>query len=393
MLRHFTPPNLQNWNKKQKVLLAIAIASVLLNIMAVLPYVKPCYVKVERKIFPPEHFSINTSDKVVLNKVCEATLQLKGVKMSMNENKGLPADIIAFFQKKRGTSVKNNFFTSYSMVGLSYYALKKNDSTTMDMLRDKAISFLDIKEKKLNYPIKKIDQAPIGILLLNLYRWYNNDVYLESAKSLFKTIIDMREQDGTIMYTSGIEYNYVDAVGMYVPFLMEYFKETADSLALETVNFNMTSYYENGVNHATGIPFHGYNIKNGMHLGSANWGRGIGWYLLAAAYCPQINDPALNNTLSKIDYTQFPGCNDHFDSSTALMFEIYKQSKDQSRKLSLDFIKPHILTNGFVDDCSGDTYGLNSYSHTFGESELCNGFLLMLVSKFDNSQSDNEIGI
>ena len=55
MLRHFTPPNLQNWNKKQKVLLAIAIASVLLNIMAVLPYVKPCYVKVERKIFPPEH--------------------------------------------------------------------------------------------------------------------------------------------------------------------------------------------------------------------------------------------------------------------------------------------------------------------------------------------------
>ena len=75
------------------------------------------------------------------------------------------------------------------------------------------------------------------------------------------------------------------------------------------------------------------------------------------------------------------------------MFEIYEQSKDQSRKLSLDFIKPHILTNGFVDDCSGDTYGLNSYSHTFGESELCNGFLLMLVSKFDNSQSGNEIGI
>lgn len=146
MLRHSTP-NLQNWNKKQKVILAIAIASLLLNIMAVLPYVKPYYVKVERKIFPPEHFSINTSDKVVLNKVCKATLQLKGVKMSMNESKGLPADLIAFFQKKRGTSVKNNFFTSYSMVGLSYYAMKSNDSTTMDILRDKANSFLDIKEK------------------------------------------------------------------------------------------------------------------------------------------------------------------------------------------------------------------------------------------------------
>lgn len=208
MLRYFTHPHLQNWNKKQKILFAVTIASVLLNIMAVLPYVKPYYVKVERKFFPPEHFSINTSDKEVLNKVCEATLQLKRVKMSMNESKGLPADLIAFFQKKRNTSVKNNFFTSYSMVGLSYYAMKNNDSTTMDMLRDKANSFLDIKEKKLNYPIKKIDQAPIGILLLNLYRWYNSDVYLESANFLFKTIIDMREQDGTIMYTPGIEYNY-----------------------------------------------------------------------------------------------------------------------------------------------------------------------------------------
>lgn len=144
MVNRITP---DSWNKKQKVLLVVAIASVLFNIMAILPYVKPCYIKIERKFFPPEHFSINTSDKEVLYKVCEATLQLKGVKMSMNESKGLPEDLIALFKKKRVTSVKNHYFTSYSMVGLSYYAMKNNDSTTMDMLRDKANSFLDIKEK------------------------------------------------------------------------------------------------------------------------------------------------------------------------------------------------------------------------------------------------------
>lgn len=390
MSKRISPPR---WSKKQKILLAVAIVSVLFNIVAILPYVKPYYSKLERKIFPPKHFSIKTSDKEVLNKVCEATLQLKGVKMSMNESKGLPEDVKAFFKKKRNTTAKNNFFTAYSMVGLSYYAMSKKDTATMDNLREKTNSFLNTKEKKLNYPIEKIAQAPIGILLLNLYRWYNSEIYMKAAHSLFTTIADMREPDGKIMYIRGLDYNYVDAVGMYVPFLMEYFKATQDTLALKIVDYNMTLYYDNGVNHETGIPFHGYNIKNGMHLGSANWGRGIGWYLLAAAFCPQIDDPILKKTLSKLKYTQFPGCNDHFDSSTALMFEIYKQSKNHNRKLSLDFIKPHILTNGFVDDCSGDTYGLNSYSHTFGESELCNGLLLMLVSKFDNSQSENELSI
>lgn len=88
-----------------------------------------------------------------------------------------------------------------------------------------------------------------------------------------------------------------------------------------------------------------------------------------------------------MNYTQFPNSNNKFDSSTALMFEIYKQAKNPNRPLSLSFIKPHILKTGFVDDCSGDTYNLNDYSHSFGESELCNGLLLMLASKFSNANN------
>lgn len=80
--------------------MAVAIVSVLFNIVAILPYVKPYYSKLERKIFPPEYFSIKTSDKEVFDKVCEATLQLRGVKMSMNESKGLPEDIKHFLERK-----------------------------------------------------------------------------------------------------------------------------------------------------------------------------------------------------------------------------------------------------------------------------------------------------
>lgn len=276
------------------------------------------------------------------------------------------------------------------MVGISYYALSQNDNRTMKKLQMRADDFINMKHKTLNYKIEKIDQASIGILLLNLYKWSGKGVYLETARNLVNTIKKMRGKDGVIMYVPNLNYNFVDAVGMYVPFLMEYFKVTGDSIAYQIADYNMKIYYANGVNKETGIPAHGYHIKSGLHIGSANWGRGIGWYLLAAAFCPEINDPKLNASLAHINYTQFPGNSDKFDSSTALMFEIYKQSKDRNRRLSLNFIKPHILTNGFVDDCSGDTYDLNNYSQSFGESELCNGLLMMLVSKFNNKQSKKD---
>lgn len=374
-----------------KALLAVAIISVLFNVLAILPYAQPYYTKFQRKYFPTEHFSNQTPDKEVLDRVCMATVELRGVKMSMNEPKGLPEDIKSLFRQKRNTEAINNFFTSYAMVGISYYAMEQRDSATMNELKKKADAFIDTKSCTLNYPVIKIDQAPIGLLLLNLHKWYKDEHYIKVAQNFYSAVKGMRDKQGRVLYAGlKAKVDFVDALGMFVPFFMEYFKATNDSSALKIVNDNMERYQRYAVNPLTGIPSHGYNLSNGVPVGSANWGRGIGWYLLAAAFCPQMKDATLDRTLAGLDYTQFPGDSESFDSSTALMFEIYKQSKNKNRKLSLRFIKSHILTNGFVDDCSGDTYGLNSYSHTFGESELCNGLLLMLASKFDNSQSENE---
>ena len=374
-----------------KALLAVAIISILFNILAILPYVQPYYTKFQRKYFPKEHFSNQTPDKEVLDRVCKATIKLKGMKMSMDEPKGLPEDLLSLFRTKRGSSCINSFFTSYAMVGISYYAMSQADSSTMEQLRKKTDAFINPQSHSLSYPVTNIDQAPIGILLLNLYQWYKDKQYIKTAQNLFVQIKNMTDEQGRILYLGkGAKMDYVDALGMYVPFFMEYFKATNDSSALKIVNDNMERYQRYAINPLTGIPTHGYNLSNGVPVGSANWGRGIGWYLMAAAFYPQMKDATLDQTLAKLDYTQFPGNSETFDSSTALMFEIYKQSKKKNRKLSLHFIKSHILTDGFVDDCSGDTYGFNSYSHTFGESELCNGLLLMLASKFDNSQSENE---
>lgn len=380
----FYPPLLTSWNSKQKTVLAVAVVSVAFNILVVLPYVGHYYSRLEEKVFPQEYFEMETPDKEILDKVCEATLQLDGVRMPRYGSRGLPIDIRMFFHSRK--QKKNDFYASYAMVGVSYYAIFQKDSITMNALRDKANGFIDLDNSTLNYKIEKIDQVSIGLLFLNLYRWYQDEHYLKIAEELLLDIERFMDKDGVVRYTveDRPDGYLVDALGMYIPFLMEYFQITGDSVAYHIAEHNMEVYYERGVNHVTGLPAHGYNKDTGLHLGSANWGRGIGWYLFAAAFCPQFDASVLQESLIKMEYTQFPGSSSEFDSSTAIMFEIYKQSKDFTRCLSLDFIKTHVLKTGFVDDCSGDTYYLNSYSGTFGESSLCNGLLLILASRFSH---------
>lgn len=371
--------------KYYKILCILLFISVLLNVAIFLPYIKPLYLKIINYLSPVEYFSKKESDTKVLLSVSNAILTNKGrsVIMPMNEQRGLIQDLKTFFKPTRNNSINNNYYTSYALVGASYYALMNNDYMMMKELSEIANSFLT-SDGKLNYEIQRIDQIPIGILYINLYKYYKKLKYKYISDGIYEKVKSMRNNDGIIYYINSHTCQFSDVLGMYVPFLMEYFTLSKDSVAYEIVNYNIRQFYKYGVNKETGIPFHGYNIKNKVPVGSSNWGRGIGWYLLALAYFPSFNDSILDSTIKSLNYSQFPCSDRRFDSSTAIMFEIYKQARDNNRCLSLDFIKPHIRINGFVDGCSGDTYNLNDYSHIFGESELCNGLLLILASKFSN---------
>ena len=166
---------------------------------------------------------------------------------------------------------------------------------------------------------------------------------------------------------------------------MEYYKMTNNNIAKEIAIRNINLFENYCVDKQTGFPTHGYNTKTKIKIGSSNWGRGIGWYLLAKAYLeePSHGETILNTTLVDLDYTQFPGSSCQFDSSVALLFELYKQKKKISKN-SIDFIKSRIRVNGEFDLCSGDTYGFNDYSHTFGNSELCSGLFLMIISNYES---------
>lgn len=320
---------------------------------------------------------------LVINAVVEASLKMDGSKFeTRHPSLGLVPDVKLFLTNGGNKEQRqNNYAMAYLYAGLSYYALNCNDKEVIDFLLLKSNEFSS--NGKLEYELTEVDQVPIGIMYINLYKISRNKEFLDVARSVFDYLNEKRiNGSNLISYRAESANQFSDGVGMICPFLMEYFHATQDSTALMMANDNLNEFKKWGCDIATGIPTHGYNKETHIKVGSANWGRGIGWYLLAAAYMPHLDDPLLDKSIELLNYSQFPLSSKQFDSSTALMIEIYKQSRIPNVQRPLDFIKPHITQEGLVMKCSGDTYDLNNYSHFFGPAELTNGLFLILISHF-----------
>ena len=195
---------------------------------------------------------------------------------------------------------------AYLYAGLSYYALNCNDKEVIDFLLLKSNEFSS--NGKLEYELTEVDQVPIGIMYINLYKISRNKEFLDVARSVFDYLNEKRiNGSNLISYRAESANQFSDGVGMICPFLMEYFHATQDSTALMMANHNLNEFKKWGCDIATGIPTHGYNKETHIKVGSANWGRGIGWYLLAAAYMPHLDDPLLDKSIELLNYSQFFG--------------------------------------------------------------------------------------
>ena len=373
---------------KKKLITILLFCSLAINIICFLPYFEMYFEKVFSKIVPETYFSVGASDSVVIESVKKTSIKMDGLSFSYEQPKrGLLHDIYNFF--KPSSTIQNNFPVGYLYAGLSEYANKYKDENVLNLLENKVNEFTD--GDSLTYQLVEVDQVPIGICLLNLYKMTLNASYLKCANSIYQWLLNRRHNDinNIIYYRKGDKNQYVDALGMYIPFLVKYFEVTNDSLALKVAYDNMYEYYKYGVDKETGLPIHGYNIDNKIKVGSANWGRGIGWYVLAAGYLTDFKDNRLDCSLKLLSNTQFPNSSVSFDSSTALMLNFYLQKKELIPP-SINFIKPYITDKGVIESCSGDTYGLNSYSMYFGPSELCHGLFFLLLSNSPIITNHNE---
>jgi hypothetical protein len=287
------------------------------------------------------------------------------------------------FITPRGGEIKNNFQQGYLYVGLSKCAIRYSSASIIEYIELKIQRFIDFKAGVLNYELFRLDQVPIGIVLLDLYVVTKKTIYLMVAQSILKFLEYRFKHDGRLLYMQGANVQHVDALGMYIPFLCEYNKLFQDDFVTEMIQTGFEEYQKYGIDAVSHLPVHGYVLDSKIKVGSSNWGRGLGWYLLAASFYDGFSDSVLDSTLKDLKYTQFLGENSHYDTSTAIMCELYKQSRSNhyDKEPFLHTFVKHISAEGFVMDCSGDTYGYNQYAKAFGSSELTNGLFLLYLSR------------
>ena len=111
---------------------------------------------------------------------------------------------------------------AYLYAGLSYYALNCNDKEVIDFLLLKSNEFSS--NGKLEYELTEVDQVPIGIMYINLYKISRNKEFLDVARSVFDYLNEKRiNGSNLISYRAESANQFSDGVGMICPFLMEYF--------------------------------------------------------------------------------------------------------------------------------------------------------------------------
>lgn len=234
---------------------------------------------------------------------------------------------------------------------------------------------------------------PVGLVSLELFEITGDKKYLEFSKRVFGYVNSLLDEEGLLSYRQGQTFLYYDAIGLTIPFLVKY-AELVDGSVLELARRQLQFYIDYGLSKEGYVPSHAVDKKRKLPIGSSNWGRGIGWYLLGlSSYHKATGEfeeeyQGLLSTLESLKneqglWGQFPGSKDKFDASSSLMFIYSKPLIPNSNTKSelIAMMKKFISVEGEILETSGDTYGSNYYSRTFGKSELSQGLFLSIISQ------------
>lgn len=343
-------------------------------------YLSPSLIEVEGELDDEEQLITTTSVQILKNQEPISV---------WSERNGFTEQLIALKDLGDTEFQLNNYPRSFLYFGIIKYSIQTKD---LILLR-KAKDLFDL-EIENNKSIKRIDQVPLGLSALMLYEIYPEKKYLNFSGKVFKYIISNIEEDGLISYRKGQTSVLNDTLGLTVPFLIEFDKYTYKD-TIEIVKNQLDYFNRFGVNANSYLPTHSINREFNVATGSSNWGRGIGWYYLALSYYyhhtgeMEEQYEGLTNTLLKLRndegvWTQFPGSSAKTDMSTTTLF-IYGMLLNQptfTKSEVFSLLSPHIDKEGYILETSGDTYGINNYSQSFGKSELSQGVLLLILSTY-----------
>lgn len=363
---------------------------------------------VQRKLGPAKTVSYPTIAKAS-KKLTKASLDMlknKRAIMSFNDQDSLYVKLARLKAwLKRDTKHKNYAYFNFPLAFLLLGLLDKHESVGEKKLLnavEQKCEELVLDNGALAFTFDKVDQAMFGLVFLRLHTITKAKKYLKAADEIYKNVLSYVGDDGIVRYRQGVNVAFIDTIGLVCPFLVKYSDVTNCEQALELAEKQIENVLNTGLEKNGILPYHAVDLNLNAPLGSINWGRGIGWWVLGLApLAAKSTKDAPNKYLltlqkviefletTRIDnqyWSQFIGhTNDNtIDSSATLMFLLAtRQAKIrnvESQEL-LSIIGHCVDSSGTVLNASGDTIYINKYSRVKGASELTQGLMLSLISE------------
>lgn len=360
--------------------------------------IKPLFKRKFYKIKFLEFSSLNNvKDQIVQSSIL--MLKAKKTFMSFNEEESLYADLAKIKRIIKGdNSHKNytfyNFPKAFLLLGLlDQYKESKKESLLIEIIQSIELKYID-ETGNLKFDFNKIDQALFGLVFVELYKITKDTKFKHSADIIYQEIQHFKNDEGLYLYRKKDNVLFIDTLGMVVPFLIVYGELLNDKVLIDDAK-KQFFWFLNLTNTNQGdFPPHAYDLEHKIKLGSNNWSRGMGWFMIGLAYSTlndKIQQQLFNQYFEKLKryrvnsyWPQFFGHSDEYsiDASATIMFYYsanllgYDVSEDLNTAL-----KNSISVDYFVENNSGDTFYINKYSKIKSKSELSQGLLLSILSK------------
>lgn len=175
----------------------------------------------------------------------------------------------------------------------------QNSRQTVGMIEQSLAAYYARWQKK-GMPLLAIDDLLAGETLLEAYEEIGrtgSESCLGLSKETLRQMLDRmadfaakadRDRAGSILYRPGQGNGYIfaDTVGLCCPFLYRYGDLFGKTEVRELALVQITNFLASGMDGATGLPYHGYDLSDGgCKLGIIGWGRAVGWLLRGMTGC------------------------------------------------------------------------------------------------------------
>ncbi|MEC6909359.1 glycoside hydrolase family 88 protein [Photobacterium piscicola] len=371
--------------------------------------VRPLY----KKKFPERshvlYDNIFDSKDVIINRTIEMVKSNK-IEMSFSEESNDIYELLSLLKNKIIGNERNldyqyfNFPRAFLILGIiSKYKKNTKDDKLKKILEQACLKLINEKGE-LKFTFDKIDQSLFGCVFYEMYKITGNNKYKQGMQEIYIKVLEFSNEDDLILYRKKSNIMFTDTLGMVIPFIYMYSNIIDDKLVKAELNAfarkQIFAFIDKCYDKSNGLISHAYDLNNNIKLGSNNWSRGMGWFLIGLAYsCKFEIDENIKNRLAsyydksmrtlndlKINnayWGQFLGHSYEYtiDTSATLMFYYanYIATGNINKKEFAISIHGCIDTNGRILHSSGDTFYINRYSVKKSSSEISQGLLTYLL--------------